>query len=140
MNWKVFIWFTLGAFLDVDALTKQQLKNTGKTLRKSCMGKVQVTEDLIRDIDKGTFIEDRNVMCYIACIYKMSQIIKNNKLTYEAAIKQVDLMYPPDMKESIKKSIENCKDVEKKYKDICEASFWTAKCIYEDNPKDFLFA
>nr|UDM59715.1 putative odorant binding protein 15 [Corcyra cephalonica] len=140
MVWKLLILFTLGVLLDVDALTRQQLKNTGKTLRKSCMGKNKVTEDLIGDIEKGKFIEDRNVMCYIACIYQMTQIVKNNKLNYEASIKQVDMMYPPDMKESVKKSIENCKDVSIKYKDICEASFWTAKCMYEDNPKDFIFA
>lgn len=37
--------------------------------------------------------------------------IKNNKLSYEASLKQVDLMYPPEMKDAVKKSIENCKDV-----------------------------
>lgn len=31
--------------------------------------------DQVKDIDKGKFIEDRNVMCYIACIYQMTQIV-----------------------------------------------------------------
>ncbi|XP_026752851.2 general odorant-binding protein 72 [Galleria mellonella] len=140
MNWKLLCWFTLGIFVDVESLTKQQLRNTAKTLRKSCMGKTQVAEDLIKDIEKGIFIEDRDVMCYMACIYQMTQVVKNNKLNYEASIKQVDLMYPAELKEGLKKSIEKCKDVAKKYKDICEASFWTTKCVYEDNPKDFIFA
>nr|BAV56789.1 odorant binding protein 2 [Ostrinia furnacalis] len=123
-----------------DAMTRQQLKNSGKMLRKNCLTKTGVAEDLISGIEKGKFIEDRNVMCYIACIYQMTQVVKNNKLNYEASIKQVDMMYPNDLKESVKKSIEKCKTVSDKYKDLCEASYWTAKCIYEDNPKDFIFA
>lgn len=31
---------------------------------------------MIGDIEKGKFIEDRKVMCYIACIYQMSQIVR----------------------------------------------------------------
>ncbi|CAH2258895.1 jg12576 [Pararge aegeria aegeria] len=108
-------------------------------LKKSCMGKNDVTEDLIGDIEKGKFVQERNVMCYIACIYQMSQIIKNNKLSYEASIKQVDTMFPADMRDAMKASIEKCKNISKKYKDLCEASYWTAKCIYEDNPKNFIF-
>nr|AGM38605.1 odorant binding protein [Chilo suppressalis] len=127
-------------FCAIHAMTRQQLKNSGKMLKKNCMGKNQVTEDQIGSIEKGKFIEDKNVMCYIACIYQMTQVIKNNKLNYEASLKQVDIMYPAELKESAKKSIENCKHISSKYKDICEASYWTAKCMYEDNPKDFVFA
>nr|ALC76545.1 odorant binding protein 5 [Conogethes punctiferalis]UYF25408.1 odorant-binding protein 8 [Conogethes punctiferalis] len=123
-----------------DAMTRAQLKNSAKMLKKNCMAKNSVTEDQIGNIEKGQFIEEKPVMCYIACIYQMMSIVKNNKLNYEASIKQVDMMYPNDLKESVKKSIENCKSVSDKYKDICEASYWTAKCIYEDNPKDFIFA
>ncbi|CAG9788064.1 unnamed protein product [Diatraea saccharalis] len=81
-------------------------------LKKACMGKNQVTEDQVGGIEKGKFIEDRNVMCYIACIYQMSQVVKNNKLNYEASMKQVDIMYPPELKDSVKKSILNCKHIE----------------------------
>nr|AOG12870.1 odorant binding protein [Eogystia hippophaecolus] len=120
-------------------MTRQQLKNSSKMLKKQCMGKNQVTEDLIGDIEKGKFIEDRNVMCYIACIYQMLQVVKNNKLSYEASLKQVDMMYPADIKEAAKATITKCQDVSKKYKDLCESSYWTAKCIYEDDPKNFIF-
>ncbi|XP_045452036.1 general odorant-binding protein 72-like [Melitaea cinxia] len=123
-----------------DSMTRQQLKNSSKMLKKNCMGKNDVTEDMVGNIEKGKFIEDRKVMCYIACIYQMSQIVKNNKLNYEASIKQVDMMFPAEMKDSMKASIDNCKDISKNYKDICEASYWTAKCIYDDNPKNFIFA
>nr|QOV03017.1 odorant binding protein 1 [Apocheima cinerarius] len=137
-------WFVLVTVImiagDCDAMTREQLKKTGKMLRKQCLGKTGVEEDKISQIEKGKFVEEKDVMCYIACVYQMTQIVKNNKLSYEAALKQVDLMYPPDMKAAVKASVEKCKDVSKKYKDVCEASYWTAKCLYDDNPKDFIFA
>nr|XP_037873011.1 odorant-binding protein 1 isoform X2 [Bombyx mori] len=95
----------------VSSMSRQQLKNSGKMLKKQCMGKNDVTEEEIGDIEKGKFIEQKNVMCYIACIYQMTQIIKNNKISYEASIKQIDLMYPPELKESAKASAGRCKDV-----------------------------
>ncbi|XP_068631384.1 general odorant-binding protein 72-like [Battus philenor] len=124
---------------DVYGMTRQQLKNSSKMLKKNCMGKNDVTEDLIGEIDKGKFIEERNVMCYIACVFQLSQTVKNNKLNYEASIKQVDMMFPPDIKEAAKAAIDNCKDTSKKYKDLCESSYWTAKCMYDYNPEVFLF-
>nr|QGH51243.1 putative odorant binding protein 7 [Conopomorpha sinensis] len=122
------------------AMTRQQLKNSGKMLRKNCLTKIGVEEDMINGIEKGKFIEDKQVMCYIACVYQLTQVVKNNKLNYEASMKQVDMMYPPEMKEPVKATIELCKDVSKKYKDLCEASYWTAKCMYENDPKNFIFA
>ncbi|XP_063538773.1 general odorant-binding protein 72-like [Cydia strobilella] len=123
-----------------DALTKAQMKKSAAAFKKKCMAKENVSEDMVGDIEKGKFIEEKGVMCYIACIYQMANVVKNNKLSYEASIKQIDIMYPAEMKEPAKKSVEACKDVSKKYKDLCEASFWTAKCIYEDDPKNFFFA
>ncbi|XP_073946119.1 general odorant-binding protein 72-like isoform X1 [Choristoneura fumiferana] len=121
------------------AMTRQQLKNSGKLMKKSCMPKNDVTEEQIGQIEQGKFIEERNVMCYIACVYTMTQVVKNNKLSYDAVIKQVDMMFPPDMRDAVKASAEKCKDISKKYKDICEASYWTAKCMYEFDPENFVF-
>ncbi|KPJ06553.1 General odorant-binding protein 19a [Papilio machaon] len=120
-------------------MTRQQLKNSGKIMKKSCMPKNDVTEEQVGEIENGKFIEDRNVMCYIACVYSMSQVVKNNKLNYEALIKQVDVMFPAEMRDAVKAAAANCKDVGKKYKDICEASYWTAKCMYDFDPKNFVF-
>ncbi|XP_028038615.1 uncharacterized protein LOC114249296 [Bombyx mandarina] len=124
----------------VNTMTKQQIKNSGKILKKACMSKNDVTEDQISDIDKGKFIEDKNVMCYIACVYSMSQVVKNNKFVHDAMVKQVDMMFPTEMRDAVKASIANCRGVAKNYKDICEASFWTAKCMYEFDPANFVFA
>ncbi|CAH2041492.1 unnamed protein product, partial [Iphiclides podalirius] len=121
------------------AMTRQQMKNSGKLIKKTCMPKNGVTEDQVGEIEQGKFIEDKNVMCYIACVYSTGQVVKNNKMNLDAMIKQVDMMFPPEMKEPEKAAIEKCKGVAKNYKDICEASYWTAKCIYEADPANFLF-
>ncbi|CAG9583160.1 unnamed protein product [Danaus chrysippus] len=58
---------------------------------------------------KGIFAEEKEVMCYVACIMKMANAIKNNKLNYEAAIKQADLLLPDEIKEPAKEAITACK-------------------------------
>nr|CAJ2313462.1 Odorant-binding protein 1 [Metisa plana] len=123
----------------VHALSRQQLKNSGKVMKKTCMPKHEVNEDQIGGIESGKFLEDRNVMCYIACIFQMSQVVKNNKLNYEASIKQVDKLYPPEMKEPVKAAMAKCRDVSKKHKDLCESSYWTAKCMFDTDSKNFVF-
>ncbi|XP_045512473.1 general odorant-binding protein 72-like [Pieris brassicae] len=120
-------------------MTRQQLKNSGKLMKKSCMPKNDVTEDQVGKIEQGKFIEERNVMCYVACIYTMTQVIKNNKLSYDAVIKQIDTMFPVEMRDAVKASAAHCKDISKKYKDICEIAYWTAKCMYDYDAKNFIF-
>nr|QGH51238.1 putative odorant binding protein 2 [Conopomorpha sinensis] len=123
----------------IHAMTRQQLKNSGKLMKKTCMPKNDVTEEQIGEIEGGKFLEERNVMCYIACIYSVTQVVKNNKLSYDAVIKQIDTMFPAEMKDAVKATALKCKDVAKKYKDLCEASYWTAKCMYDADPKNFIF-
>nr|WKR38898.1 odorant binding protein 17 [Spodoptera frugiperda] len=120
-------------------MTRQQLKNSGKLMKKSCMPKNDVTEEEVGDIEKGKFIESRNVMCYIACVYTMTQVVKNNKLSYEAVIKQVDVMFPAEMRDAVKAAATHCKETTKKYKDLCESSYWTAKCMYDYDAENFVF-
>ncbi|KAM3962052.1 general odorant-binding protein 72-like [Aphomia sociella] len=120
-------------------MTRQQLKNSGKLMKKTCMPKNDVTEEEIGQIEQGKFLEEKKVMCYIACVYSMTQVVKNNKLNYEAVLKQVDMMFPQELKEPVRASVVHCKDISKKYKDICEASYWTAKCMYDYDPNSFVF-
>ncbi|KAI8432155.1 hypothetical protein MSG28_004624 [Choristoneura fumiferana] len=176
------ILFLLFFVSDTAAMNRQQLKNSGKLLKKTCMPKHDVTEEQVGKIDQGNFLEEKNVMCYVACIYSVGGAVKNNKIVHEAMIKQVDMMFPAEMKDPVKAAMEKCKGVDnlrnrctcltsihlfqltrqqlkkssqvfkkkcmakidvteaKKYKDLCEASYWTAKCIYEDDPKNFVFA
>lgn len=69
--------------------------------------------------------------------------VKNNKLNYDAILKQVDMMFPPDLKAPVKAAAEKCKD-------ICE---YSRNCLtaqpnkrsaeidrYQFNPSVFDFA
>nr|ARO70160.1 Odorant Binding Protein 1 [Dendrolimus punctatus] len=120
-------------------MTKQQLKKSGKIMKKSCMPKNDVTEDEVGEIENGKFIEQKNVMCYIACIYTMGGAVKNNKLVLDLILKQIDTMFPTEVKDELKAAVNSCKDNIKKYKDICEASYYMAKCTYDAAPDAFLF-
>ncbi|XP_045499547.1 general odorant-binding protein 72-like isoform X1 [Colias croceus] len=122
-----------------DAMTMKQIKSTGKMMRKSCQPKNNVEDEKIDGIATGQFIEEKEVMCYIACIMKMANAIKNGKLNYEAAMKQADLLLPDEIKEPTKAAITACRKVADSYKDLCEASFHATKCIYNHNPSVFFF-
>lgn len=39
--------------------------------------------------------------------------VKNNKLSYEAVIKQVDVMFPAEMRTAVKAAAAHCKDISK---------------------------
>nr|ALS03863.1 odorant-binding protein 15 [Ectropis obliqua] len=140
---KYSVMFTSFIFLTILTLsatmTMKQLRSTGKMMRKSCQPKNNVEDEKIDPIADGVFIEEQEVKCYIACIMKMANAIKNGKLNYEAAIKQADLLLPDEIKEPAKESITVCRKVSDQYKDICEASFHTTKCIYNNNPAAFYF-
>ncbi|KOB62751.1 SexiOBP10, partial [Operophtera brumata] len=47
-------------------------------------------------------------MCYIACVYSMTQVVKNNKLDAGLISKQIDLLYPQELKEPVKKGVALC--------------------------------
>nr|QLI62021.1 odorant-binding protein 18 [Streltzoviella insularis] len=121
------------------AMTMKQIKSTGKMMRKSCQPRNNVEDEKIDPIQNGVFIEEKEVMCYMACIMKMANTIKNGKLNYDAAIKQADLLLPEEIKEPAKEAITACKKVADSHKDICEASFHVTKCIYKYNPDIFYF-
>nr|QGN03656.1 putative odorant binding protein 28 [Conopomorpha sinensis] len=121
------------------SMTMKQIRQTGKMMRKTCQPKAEATDAQIDPIKDGIFIEEKETMCYMACIMKMANAIKNGKLNYEAAMKQADLLLPDEIKEPAKAAITACRKVADSYKDICEASFHTTKCIHKENPEIFYF-
>ncbi|XP_026752852.2 general odorant-binding protein 72 [Galleria mellonella] len=121
-------------------MTRPQVKKTLQIMKKQCISKVGVPEDKVENIEQGVFIEDRLVMCYIACVYKTLQLVKNNKLDRDLVVKQIDALYPPELKEGTKKGVDKCIHTQDNYSDLCEATFYGAKCLYEFDPPNFIFA
>lgn len=59
--------------------------------------------------------------------------MKKNKVTYEAAIKQMDLLMPDEIREQYKGSLTTCKDSTDGIKDNCEAAQTLLKCLMKIN-------
>ncbi|KAL4711100.1 hypothetical protein ACJJTC_009471 [Scirpophaga incertulas] len=120
-------------------MTRAQLKKTLTVAKKQCVPKIGVSEDKIANIEKGEFIEDPKVMCFVTCVYKTFQVIKDGRLDRDMISKQVNALYPNDMKEPVTRAIDQCFDLQYKYSDVCEAVFYAAKCMYEKDPPNFVF-
>lgn len=63
--------------------------------------------------------------------------MKKTKVNYEAAMKQIDIMMPDEMKEPNKNALTACKDTTAGMKDPCEAGYTMIQCIVKVNP-DFV--
>lgn len=59
--------------------------------------------------------------------------MKKNKITYDAAMKQFDMLLPDEMRDPYKKSLTICKDSANGIKDSCEAAFVVIKCMFKEN-------
>ncbi|XP_049875574.1 general odorant-binding protein 19a-like [Pectinophora gossypiella] len=121
------------------AMTRAQLKKTLTIMKNQCKDKMGIPESKIANIEKGDFKEDPDVKCYVACVYKTIQVIKNDKLNMEMVMKQVDILYPPDMKAAVKATIKQCIVVQDDYNEFCDRVFYAAKCLYEKDPPNFVF-
>lgn len=65
--------------------------------------------------------------------------MKKNKILYDAAMKQFDVLLPEDYKEPYKHAMEKCKDATGGAKNPCDAALNFLKCFYDNNSK-FTFA
>lgn len=65
--------------------------------------------------------------------------MKKAKVNFAAAMKQIDILLPEELKEPNKNALTLCKDSTQGIKDNCEAGYALVKCLYNNNPK-FVFA
>ncbi|XP_076748556.1 odorant binding protein 5 [Xylocopa sonorina] len=107
-------------------------------MRKTCLQKIDTTEELVEGIQRGEFPDDYNLMCYTNCIMKTLRTFKNGAIDFNMLVKQVDSMMPPDMAARVKDTIQGCRKLEFTG-DPCEISYKYVKCYYESDPEAFLF-
>lgn len=70
-------------------------------------------------------------------LFHLEQVAKKD-FSYEKAKAQLEIL-PDSVKAAAADGLENCKDVPKKYKDLCDKMFFMAKCLYENNPEAFFY-
>lgn len=78
------------------------------------------------------------IKCSIYFFFSMKQM-KKNKILYDSAMKQFDVLLPEDYKEPYKSALTKCKDSTGGAKNACDAAYNMLKCFHANNPK-FTFA
>lgn len=65
--------------------------------------------------------------------------MKKNKMNFDAAMKQFDLLLPDEYREPYKSALTTCKDSSAGIKEACDAALALLKCFSANNSK-FTFA
>ncbi|XP_053677353.1 general odorant-binding protein lush-like [Anopheles nili] len=121
-------------------MTRAQMINSMDMMRSGCAPKFKVTTEMLDNLRKGIFEEDRELKCYTACIAKMiGTLNKKGEINVPKMLTQMDVMMPPDIKEKAKEAIQACRDVQAQYKDTCDKTFYSTKCLAEYDGEVFMF-
>lgn len=69
----------------------------------------------------------------------MAGTMKKSEISAQKTINQIDNVFPTEWKENSRKVFEHCKEIQTNYKDLCDKVFYSTKCMYDFNPKEFRF-
>ena len=64
---------------------------------------------------------------------------KKNEISAQKTLGQIENLFPSEIKEYSLKVFEKCKNVQTRYKEACDRTFYTTKCMYDFNPEKFMF-
>ncbi|XP_052897452.1 general odorant-binding protein lush-like [Anopheles moucheti] len=138
IGFMVFLWSQI-ALVD-GAMSRKQLINSMDMMRSACAPKFKVTTEMLDDLRNGIFVEDRELKCYTLCIAQMAGTMnKKGELNIQKTLAQLDAMLPPDMKEKAKEAVHACRETQGRYKDSCDKTFYSTKCLAEYDREVFLF-
>ncbi|XP_067005131.1 general odorant-binding protein 83a isoform X2 [Anabrus simplex] len=106
------------------------LKEMMDMLHQTCVEKISINEDLINRANKGDFVDDPNLKCYMKCIFvETSSMTEDGAFDADATI----AMMPDKIKGEASKAINSCKG--ESGADACEIAFNIHKCLYKANPQ-----
>nr|WJN66527.1 odorant-binding protein 5 [Leptocybe invasa] len=120
-------------------MTMDQIKNTLKPFKTSCLKKTGVDADLVEGTKAGHFPEERSLMCFTKCVMQMMKVAKNGEILVNAMMQQVDLMMPDEYVDEMKKIIIDCANEASTKEDACEVTFTFVKCFYRSNSDLYFF-
>nr|QTI50350.1 odorant binging protein [Agrilus zanthoxylumi] len=136
---KILLFLLSCAFIsnriEASPMNEAQLANAAKLIRNVCQPKLKISDKLIENMHKGDFPENEKVMCYLECVLRMGQLMKNGKFDEKSALSQIPTL-PPERQQPTRDSIKKCAE-KGQNDDKCLAAFETAKCIYFDNPENY---
>ncbi|KAK9309089.1 hypothetical protein QLX08_001065 [Tetragonisca angustula] len=121
------------------SMTQEQMDKMAKGLRKSCLQKIDISEDKINGMSKGQFpSDDENLKCYTTCIMKALRTFKNGEIDFGMVMKQLDITMPPEKASVVKEVVSACQKLEFTGDD-CNKTYELIKCYYFTNPEIFFF-
>ncbi|KFB44228.1 odorant binding protein [Anopheles sinensis] len=95
---------------------------------------------MLDNLRKGILEDDRELKCYTMCIAQMGgTLTKKGEINVQKTLAQLDAMLPPEMKQKAKDAVQSCRETQGQYKDPCDKTFYTTKCLAEYDPDSFLF-
>ncbi|KAG7197354.1 hypothetical protein KM043_018461 [Ampulex compressa] len=144
MGIKILVLLTmLMAILHVEEvhgkkMSLEQIKGTIAGLQKSCIKDSGVEKSLVEKTQEGEFPPDPALQCYLKCLLKSMQVIKNDKLQEDNLLRQTDLMLESDVAPLIRAGVTACAQ-KATSSEVCELAWQFMKCWYENDPKLYIF-
>ncbi|XP_053691080.1 general odorant-binding protein 72-like [Sabethes cyaneus] len=117
--------------------TMEQMAKASEMMRNVCIGKFKPPLEQVEGLGRGEFADSKEIKCYANCVLEMMQAIRKGKVNADAAIKQIDMLIPPEIGEPTKAAFDTCRNSADGIKNNCDAAYALVKCLHKNNPKYF---
>ncbi|XP_043470322.1 uncharacterized protein LOC122503727 [Leptopilina heterotoma] len=112
------------------------LKKMVKPFKAPCIEQSGVSPDLIDEVNKGNFVDDPQLKCYLMCLFQKLKTIKGGKIVTSSMKSQIQALVEDNLASRMLQLIEACEHFTI-HEDLCEASFAYCKCSYQfDSSKE----